>query len=134
VVARAPDGDGVAAFSPVVLTDVAAGDPLRTQELFAPVVVLSSIDGDADAVAAANSTSYGLSAAVHTRDLERGRRLAEALEAGVVGLNRRTDAVEIEPPFGGRKQSGNGVPEGGRYAYAGMSEYQAIYGLEGATA
>jgi acyl-CoA reductase-like NAD-dependent aldehyde dehydrogenase len=114
----------------MALGALAAEDPLRHEELFAPVLVVDTVGSDDEAIERANASRYGLAAAVHTRDLERGMDVARRLEAGVVGLNRRTDAVGLEPPFGGRKQSGNGVPEGGRYVYAGLTEHQAVYGSQ----
>lgn len=129
LVARAPAGSGLAAFRPTVLADVSTDDPLRREELFAPVLLLDAVADDAAAIRAANATPFGLAAAVHGRDPERMLALGRELDVGILGFNRRTDAVELEPPFSGRKQSGNGVPEGGAFAYAGVGELQAVYGL-----
>lgn len=112
-------------FSPVLLGGLAAGDPLRREELFAPVIAVEAVPDAAAAVAAANATAYGLSAAVY--GLEPGA-VAQALEAGVVAINRRGDDVDLEAPFGGWRHSGNGLPEGGAYVYAALTELQAVYG------
>ena len=84
--AEAPAGQGLAAFSPVALSGVARDDPLRGEELFAPVLVVDEVRNDSEALAMANATPYGLAAAVHTAELERGIQLARRLEAGVVSV------------------------------------------------
>jgi succinate-semialdehyde dehydrogenase/glutarate-semialdehyde dehydrogenase len=76
----------------------------------APIV---SFSDEADAIARANATEYGLMAYVFTRDLARGLRVAEALESGMVGLNRGL-VSDPAAPFGGVKQSGIGR-EGGHH-------------------
>ena len=82
-----------------------------------------------EAWAAADASPYGLSAALYGRDPAVLAEGAARLRAGVVAVNRRGDDVELEAPFGGRKRSGNGHPEGGRYAYSGLTDLQAVYGL-----
>ena len=125
--AAAPAHD--AAFPPTLLSGLAAGDPLRTAELFAPVLSLEPFATPEEAWAAADASPYGLSAALYGRDPAVLAEGAARLRAGVVAVNRRGDDVELEAPFGGRKRSGNGHPEGGRYAYAGLTDLQAVYGL-----
>jgi acyl-CoA reductase-like NAD-dependent aldehyde dehydrogenase len=78
----------------------------------------------------ANAGPYGLSAAVHTRDRNRIASAPDRLATGVVGVNRRGDAVEQEPPFGGLGASGNGYPEGGEFVYSSLTSLQACYGQE----
>jgi acyl-CoA reductase-like NAD-dependent aldehyde dehydrogenase len=119
---------GNAGFPATLLTDLAADDPLRSEELFAPVMTLDSFASEEEAWTSANAHRYGLSAAVYSRD---GERLASAggrLQAGVVALNRRGDDVELEAPFAGFKRSGNGFPEGGHWAYSAVTNLQAVYG------
>ena len=102
-----PDGPG--AFYPVtLLDDVAPGMPAYEEELFGPVASILRADDDEDALRIANDTSYGLGAAVFTRDTNRGERLArEHLEAGSCFVN---GFVKSDPrlPFGGIKGSGHG--------------------------
>ncbi len=126
--ARAAQGAGEAAFPPALVAGLPELDAFRSRELFGPVALFDVATDDSDAVRLANATPFGLSAAVHGGDPERAQRLAEQIEAGVVGINRRTDALEIDPPFAGHKGSGNGIPEGGLYGYAGFTEFQALYG------
>jgi succinate-semialdehyde dehydrogenase/glutarate-semialdehyde dehydrogenase len=94
-----------------VLTGVPRDAEMANQEIFGPVAPLTPFDTEAEVVAAANDTEYGLVSYVFTNDLRRALRVAEALETGMVGLNQ---GVVSNPaaPFGGIKQSGLGR-EGG---------------------
>ena len=114
---------------PTLLSGLAPDDPLRTAELFAPVLSLETFHAREEAWAAADATPYGLSAAVYGRDPAALAEAAARLRAGVVAVNRRGDDVALEAPFGGRKRSGNGQAEGGRYVYAALCDLQAVYGL-----
>jgi succinate-semialdehyde dehydrogenase/glutarate-semialdehyde dehydrogenase len=112
-----PDGPGWF-YPPTVLLDVPAGSPATEEEIFGPVAPIVPFTSDDEVLADANGTEYGLVAYVYTGDLARGLRLSEALEFGMVGLNR---GVVSDPaaPFGGVKQSGIGR-EGG---HEGIAEY-----------
>jgi aldehyde dehydrogenase (NAD+) len=128
LLAQAPVAAGDALFSPVLLGGLAADDPLRREELFAPVISIEPFATPDAAWAEANAASYGLSAAVYGRDPELLAQAAARVRSGVLALNRRGDDVELEAPFGGRARSGNGQPEGGAYAYAAVTDLQAVYG------
>jgi alpha-ketoglutaric semialdehyde dehydrogenase len=128
LLARAPAVRGDALFSPVLLGGLAADDPLRRRELFAPVMSVEPFATPAEAWSIANAAPYGLSAAVYGRDPELLAEAAARVRSGVLALNRRGDDVELEAPFGGRGRSGNGQPEGGTYAYAAVTDLQAVYG------
>ena len=102
-----PPGKG-AFYPPSVLTDVAAGMPAYDEELFGPVAAIIAAADERDAVRVANDTPFGLGAAVFTRDVARGERIArEELEAGSCFVNA---SVRSDPrlPFGGIKESGYG--------------------------
>ncbi|MGH7570786.1 MAG: NAD-dependent succinate-semialdehyde dehydrogenase [Gemmatimonadota bacterium] len=102
-----PDRDG-AWYPPTVLTDVQPASPGYQEELFGPVASIIPVTDEAQAIQVANDTSFGLGAAVFTRDLERGRRIAaEELDAGACFVN---GLVRSDPrlPFGGIKESGYG--------------------------
>jgi succinate-semialdehyde dehydrogenase/glutarate-semialdehyde dehydrogenase len=98
-------------YPPTVLTGVPESARMRHEEIFGPVAPLTAFTGEDEVVAAANDTEYGLVNYVYTNDLSRALRVAEALEAGMVGINQ---GVVSNPaaPFGGVKASGLGR-EGG---------------------
>ncbi|MER8182496.1 aldehyde dehydrogenase family protein [Kitasatospora sp. NPDC094015] len=95
-------------MDPVVLTDIPADAPILHHELFGPVVVVLPFDGEDEAVAIANDTPFGLSGAVHTGSIERGVRLAQRIETGMIHINDGTIHDEPIVPFGGEKSSGVG--------------------------
>ena len=80
---------------------------LVTEEVFGPVLAVQVFDDDAEAIAMANNTIYGLAASVWTNDLRRAHTVARALRAGTVSVNT-VDALSSQTPFGGFKQSGFG--------------------------
>ena len=94
-------------FEPTVLQGVTPDAKLMTDEPFAPVMPILDFSKIDDVIAQANATRYGLAAYVFTNDLTVGFKMAEGLEAGIIGLN---DAVPATPqcPFGGMKESGLG--------------------------
>ena len=101
-------------FEPTVLGSVPADEPALQRELFGPVAPVVSFTTDDEAVALANDTVHGLAAYLYTGDLARGLRVAEALESGMVGVNRGLIS-DPAAPFGGVKESGNrsgGGPRG----------------------
>jgi aldehyde dehydrogenase (NAD+) len=93
---------------PVVLDGVAIDDHIAQDELFGPVVLMLEFDTDDEAVAMANQTNFGLSGAVHSRDLARAVAIARQIETGMVHVNDTTIADEPIVPFGGEKNSGIG--------------------------
>ncbi|MGB3827498.1 MAG: NAD-dependent succinate-semialdehyde dehydrogenase [Ornithinimicrobium sp.] len=105
-----PGGQGFF-YPPTVLTGVSPDAQMTSEEIFGPVAALTPFDTEDEVVAAANDTPYGLVAYVFTNDLRRAIRVAERIEAGMVGLNQ---GVVSNPyaPFGGMKESGLGR-EGG---------------------
>ncbi len=101
----APTGPGFW-FPPTVLTP-ARTDRCVTEEIFGPVVTVLPFDDEADAIALANATAYGLSGSIWTDDLSRAVRVARAVEAGNLSVNSHS-SVRFNTPFGGFKQSGLG--------------------------
>ena len=94
-------------YEPTVLAGVDSSMRILTEEPFAPVMPLLSFSNLDEVIAAANNTPYGLAAYVFTNDITTATRMAEGLEAGIIGIN---DPVPATPqcPFGGMKESGLG--------------------------
>ena len=103
---------------PTVLVDADQGMRVFREEIFGPVAPLFRFKTEAEAVAMANDTQFGLASYFYTRDLGRVFRVAEALEYGMVGINEGIISNEMAP-FGGIKESGSGR-EGSRY---GIDDY-----------
>ncbi len=101
-----PTGDGFWYPATVVLPR-GPGDPVWREEIFGPVVAVLPFDDEADAVAKANDTAYGLSGSIWTRDLGRALRVSRGIEAGTLSVNSHS-SVRYSTPFGGFKQSGLG--------------------------
>ncbi|WP_116051766.1 aldehyde dehydrogenase family protein [Amycolatopsis palatopharyngis] len=102
----APEGPGFW-FPPTVVTPSSASDPLATDEIFGPIVAVLPFETEADAVAMANDTEYGLSGSIWTSDVGRALRVSRAVEAGNLSVNSHA-SVRYWTPFGGFKQSGLG--------------------------
>jgi acyl-CoA reductase-like NAD-dependent aldehyde dehydrogenase len=102
----APDGPGFW-YPPTVLAPVAADAPAYTEEIFGPVVTVTPFADEAEAVALANDTPYGLSGSIWTGNVGRAIRVARAVETGNLSVNSHS-SVRYWTPFGGFKQSGLG--------------------------
>ena len=99
-----PEGAGYY-FEPTVIDGVAEGSSILREEIFGPVAPIATFRTPDEAIAMANDTEYGLVSYLYTEDLRKGLRVSEALEAGMVGLNRGL-VSDPAAPFGGVKQSG----------------------------
>ena len=108
-------------FEPTILTGVTPAMAIAREETFGPVAPLFLFTTEAEAIAIANDTQFGLAAYFYGRDLARVWRVAEALEYGIVGINTGLISTEVAP-FGGVKESGLGR-EGSKY---GIDEYLEI--------
>jgi acyl-CoA reductase-like NAD-dependent aldehyde dehydrogenase len=102
----APDGPGYW-YPPTVVLPHATTDPIWREEVFGPVVAVLPFEDEADAVAMANDTEYGLSGSIWTRDVGRALRVARGVESGNLSVNSHS-SVRYSTPFGGFKQSGLG--------------------------
>lgn len=100
-------------YRPTVLADVRPEMAAFTDEIFGPVAPITVFDSDDEAVALVNASPYGLAAAIHTRQVQRGLAIAERLHTGMVHLNDQTVNNEFHVPFGGMGASGNGGRFGG---------------------
>jgi len=94
-------------FEPTVLVDVQAGMPVYNEETFGPVAAVIRVKDEEQALRVANDSDFGLGSAIWTKDVDRGRRLAERVEAGLVFINGMV-ASDARLPFGGVKRSGFG--------------------------
>ena len=114
---QTPNGKGFF-YPPTVLSNVPETADCVAEEIFGPVAAIQTFTDEADVIARANATEYGLAAYVFTANMQRGMRVCERLEYGMVGLNRGLIS-DPAAPFGGVKQSGLGR-EGG---HEGMFEF-----------
>ncbi|TQL47359.1 succinate-semialdehyde dehydrogenase/glutarate-semialdehyde dehydrogenase [Homoserinimonas aerilata] len=101
-------------YEPTVLTDVTPDMACHSQETFGPVVSVSIVEDDEEAIVAANSSEYGLNASVFGRSLRRARRIADGIDAGSVNINEgyRATFSAVDAPMGGVKNSGLGRRNG----------------------
>jgi len=120
----APDGPGFW-YPPTVLYPVDRHDRAVAEEIFGPVAAVLPFDTEAEAIALANDTIYGLSGSIWTRDGARALRMARAVEAGTLSVNSNT-SVRVGTPFGGMKQSGIGR-ELGPDALEAYTEVKNVY-------
>jgi succinate-semialdehyde dehydrogenase/glutarate-semialdehyde dehydrogenase len=111
-------------FQPTILTDVTPAMLMAREETFGPVAPLFKFETEAEAIALANDTEFGLAAYIYTRDLARSWRVSEAVEYGIVGLNTGIISTEVAP-FGGVKESGIGR-EGSKYGILDYTEMKYI--------
>jgi acyl-CoA reductase-like NAD-dependent aldehyde dehydrogenase len=102
----APDGPGFW-YPPTVLAPISAGSPAYTEEIFGPVVTVTPFADEAEAIAMANDSPYGLSGSIWTGNVGRAIRVARGVETGNLSVNSHS-SVRYWTPFGGFKQSGLG--------------------------
>lgn len=111
---------------PTVIEGLAPSAELSCKEVFGPVVTLHPVDNLADALNIANATEYGLTTAIHTRNVDRAMWFAQRVKAGVANINMGTFGSEPHMPFGGFGASGNGTREPGVEALDVYSELKNI--------
>ena len=102
-------------------------NPIARAEVFGPVLAVLVVDDLEDAVAVANDTEYGLSAAVYTRDINAALWAVDHLDTGIVYVNAPTIGAEIPLPFGGNKHTGNGFREAGTRGIEQFSQVKTVY-------
>jgi succinate-semialdehyde dehydrogenase/glutarate-semialdehyde dehydrogenase len=118
------DGKGYF-YPPTVLSDVPADAEMAHEEIFGPVAPISRFEDEAEVIARANDTEYGLAAYIYTRDLAKGMRVGSRIESGMIALNR---GLMSDPaaPSGGVKQSGLGREGGQKHGIAEFMEAKYI--------
>jgi len=100
-------------FEPTVFDHVHPNAVVAQEEIFGPVTAIIKVYSFEEAIKVANGVGYGLSAAIFTQDINRAERAARDLQAGIVYINTATIGAEIQAPFGGIKNTGNGHREAG---------------------
>lgn len=115
------DAKGGTFFEPTILTGVTPDMLVAREETFGPVAPLFKFNDEADVIAQANATQFGLASYFYARDIGRVWRVAEALEFGIIGINEGVISTEVAP-FGGIKESGLGR-EGSRH---GIEEFREM--------
>lgn len=95
-------------INPTIFTEVDEGSQIMKEEVFGPVVKINTFETEEEAIKKANDTEYGLYASVFTKNIDRAMRVAQALEAGTVGVNCTSPTGAHDMPFGGYKASGVG--------------------------
>ena len=122
--ARAPQNDGFY-VQPTVFADVTDDMTLAREEVFGPVMAVLDFEDEAEVIARANDTEFGLAAGVFTADLARGHRVVAQLQAGTCWINAY-NLTPIESPFGGVKMSGVGR-ENGKAAIEHYTQVKSVY-------
>ncbi|MEU9338266.1 aldehyde dehydrogenase family protein [Streptomyces sp. NPDC048290] len=125
--AEGPDLPAGYYIAPTVVERPALDSPIVQEEIFGPVVALLSVSSLEEAITLANGTPYGLCAAIFTADRDRGRRFAQAVDAGRVGINLPTSVGDLRVPGGGRKNSGRGEYEGAGDGIAFFTHLKPIF-------
>ncbi|MEM9969774.1 MAG: aldehyde dehydrogenase family protein, partial [Pseudomonadota bacterium] len=117
-------------ITPAVFADVTDDMAIAREEIFGPVMAVLDFEDEAEVMARANATEFGLAAGVFTRDLTRAHRVAAGFEAGTCYINTYNDAP-VEAPFGGMKLSGVGR-ENSKAAIEHYSQIKSVYVRMGA--
>jgi aldehyde dehydrogenase (NAD+) len=121
-----PDGGGYF-VEPTVLADLPPTSRVVREEIFGPVAALLPASSYEEAVALANDTPFGLTAALFTRDLGQALRFAGDIRAGVVKVNQESAGLEFQAPFGGMRQSSSGSREQGKVARDFFTQWKTVY-------
>lgn len=114
-------------MEPTLIENVSPDDEISHCELFGPIAVLYRVKNFEEALALSNCSNYGLTACIHTTNLNRAMRFCDKVQSGVAVVNAGTFGSEPHMPFGGRKQSGNGTREPGTEALDVYSELKDVY-------
>jgi aldehyde dehydrogenase (NAD+) len=113
--------------APTLIEHVGLNDEISRAELFGPITCLYRVSGFEDAIAIANDSPFGLTASIHTQNINRAMTFIGRIQAGVAVVNGGTYGSEPHMPFGGLKQSGNGWREAGTQALDVYSDLKTVY-------
>jgi acyl-CoA reductase-like NAD-dependent aldehyde dehydrogenase len=120
-------GNGGYFVEPTVLADLPATSRVVREEIFGPVAALLPAGSYGEALALANDTPFGLTAALFTRDLGKALRFAREIRAGVVKVNQESAGLEFQVPFGGMRGSSSGSREQGKVARDFFTQWKTVY-------
>ena len=124
--ARADLGQGWF-FQPTLLDGVTRDMRVAREEIFGPVLALITVDSMGEAVELNNEVRYGLSSSIFTRDVNRAFHAMRDLSSGIVYINHGTSGAEIQFPFGGIRETGNGMREAGQAGLDTFTEWKTVY-------
>ncbi|MCY4024254.1 MAG: aldehyde dehydrogenase family protein [Anaerolineaceae bacterium] len=124
--ARADLGQGWF-FQPTLLDGVTRDMRVAREEIFGPVLALITVDSMDEAVELNNEVRYGLSSSIFTRDVNRAFHAMRDLSSGIVYINHGTSGAEIQFPFGGIRETGNGMREAGQAGLDTFTEWKTVY-------
>lgn len=114
-------------YAPTILADVTPEQPVAVTEIFGPVLAVLAVDSLDEALAVSNSTQYGLSASIFTRNINDAYRAIRELNTGIVYVNAGTTGAEVHLPFGGTRNTGNGRREVSDAAFEFCTEWKSVY-------
>ena len=119
-------GDGFF-VAPTIIEHAGPNDEISRSELFGPITCLYRVSGFEEAIGLANDSPFGLTASIHTQNINRAMTFLGRIQAGVAVVNGGTYGSEPHLPFGGLRQSGNGWREAGTQALDVYSDLKTIY-------
>jgi aldehyde dehydrogenase (NAD+) len=122
----APYGDGFF-VAPTIIEHAGSNDEISRTELFGPITILYRASDFEEAIALANDSPFGLTASIHTQNLNRAMAFVGRIQSGVAVVNGGTYGSEPHLPFGGLRQSGNGWREAGTQALDVYSDLKTVY-------
>ncbi len=120
-------GDGGWFYRPTIFTEGRKEMRMAQEEIFGPSTLVLPVSNLEEALEVANSTQYGLSMSIYTNDLTKAFHAMEEMQSGIVYVNAPTIGAEIQLPFGGVKNTGNGHREAGTVAFDEFTEWKTIY-------
>ena len=114
-------------FEPTIFSHVKGSARIAHEEIFGPILSMSTVKNLNEAVRVCNSVEYGLSSSIYTNDIANAMQAIEKIEAGITYVNSSTIGAEVHLPFGGVKKTGNGTREAGIEGIHEFSETKTVY-------
>jgi aldehyde dehydrogenase (NAD+) len=131
VTGGSPAEDGALAqghfYKPTIFDHVTPAMRIAVEEIFGPVLSVITVSSFEEAIQVLNGTPYGLSSSIYTSDVNRAMRAIRDIEAGITYVNGPTIGAEVQLPFGGVKETGNGHREGGPTVIDAFTEWKSVY-------